>query len=80
MSIIKALGGLATGLNNINEPIRKLAHLLYIHDNKAIFIANGLMICIWIAGIIGMIIMYVTIETRYKADPKSCSNLFKIIY
>jgi len=50
------------------------------HDNKPIFFANALMICIWIAGIIGMIIMYVTIESRYKADPKSGSNLFKIIY
>jgi hypothetical protein len=50
------------------------------HDNWLILIPNALMICIWIAGIIGMIIMYVTIEARYKADPKSGSNLFKIIY
>jgi len=59
---------------------RTIMDFFYKHDNKTIFFANALMICIWIAGIIGMIIMYVTIESRYKADPKSGSNLFKIIY
>lgn len=50
------------------------------HENWLILIPNALMICIWIAGIIGMIIMYVTIEARYQADPNSGSNLFKTIY
>ena len=62
------------------EQIRRLVLSLEMHNNQTIFFANALMICIWIAGIIGMIIMYATIETRYKADPNSGSNLFKIIY
>ena len=79
-SLTSQLDVLQKSLTYLAGPIYKLAHLLYIHDNKTIFFANALMICIWIAGIIGMIIMYVTIETRYKADPNSGSNLFKVIY
>jgi hypothetical protein len=71
---------LAPKLKSRTGVYRTIMDFFYKHDNKPIFFANALMICIWIAGIIGMIIMYVTIELRYKADPKSGSNLFKIIY
>ena len=50
-----------------------------INPITGIIIANVLMFGIWIAGIIGMIIMYVKINT-YKDDYVSGSNLFKTIY
>lgn len=67
-------------LKGVSNYIVRSCTELKDHENWLILIPNALMICIWIAGIIGMIIMYVTIETRYKADPNSGSNLFKIIY
>ena len=80
MSADKHLGRIEGWLRAYGEPIGRLARSLLMHDNKPIFVANALMICIWIAGIIGMPYMYATIEIRYKADPNSGSNLFKIIY
>lgn len=50
-----------------------------INPISGIIIANTIMFFIWIAGIIGMIIMYVKINT-YKDDPISGSKLFKTIY
>jgi hypothetical protein len=45
-----------------------------------IIVANMIMFCIWIAGIVGMPIMYASIEARYSSDSLSGSELFKTIY
>lgn len=50
-----------------------------LKSTNGIIIANALMICIWIAGIVGMVVAYLEIHT-YKDDPLSGSELFKTLY
>ena len=68
-------------VGTLKERLSSLISKFYENINpiNGIIIANALMFGIWIAGIIGMIIMYVIINT-YKDDYVSGSKLFKTIY
>ena len=70
---------------HLNAPLIKVTSIgtsficSILKSTKGIIIANALMICIWIAGIVGMVVAYLEIHT-YKDDPLSGSELFKTLY
>ena len=70
---------------HLNAPLIKVTSIgtsficSILKSTNGIIIANALMICIWIAGIVGMVVAYLEIHT-YKDDPLSGSELFKTLY